>query len=49
MSGIHAGLTTAGTQYSFVVPCDMPFLQAGLIKLLVEEAFGFDVAVPQYT
>jgi molybdopterin-guanine dinucleotide biosynthesis protein A len=47
LSGIHAGLVKAGTQYSFVVPCDMPFLQANLIKLLVEEAVGFDVAVPQ--
>jgi len=47
LSGIHAGLVKASTQYSFVVPCDMPFLQAGLIKLLVEKVSGYDVAVPQ--
>ncbi len=47
LSGMHAGLTEAQNQYSFIVPCDMPFLQADLIRLLISEAPGYDVIVPQ--
>lgn len=47
LSGIHAGLTKAKHKYSFIVPCDMPFLEHGLIRLLLDEAPGYDVVVPQ--
>jgi len=47
LSGIHAGLTAAHNQYSLVLACDMPFVEAGLAVCLVREAPGFDVVVPQ--
>ncbi|MDW7674597.1 MAG: molybdenum cofactor guanylyltransferase [Bacillota bacterium] len=49
LCGIHAGLMAAETNNSFIVPCDMPFLQPDLIKLLVSEVNEdkYDVVVPQ--
>jgi len=45
LSGLHAGLTAAGCQYSFVSACDTPFLSQGLIRRLVARAEGFDAAI----
>lgn len=47
LSGIHAGLTAASHEYSLVVACDMPFVDKDLATFLVDEARGFDVAVPK--
>lgn len=47
LCGIHAGLSTAKTEYSFIVPCDMPFLKSQLIELVVSESPGYEVVVPQ--
>ncbi len=47
--GIHAGLVNAGAEFAFMVPCDTPFLQTGLIDLLLDELEpGLDVVVPFY-
>ena len=35
LGGIFTGLQEAGTAYVFVVACDMPFLNAGVIRYLV--------------
>ncbi|MEJ2156121.1 MAG: molybdenum cofactor guanylyltransferase [Desulfobacteraceae bacterium] len=47
--GIHAGLVNARADFAFMVPCDTPFLQTGLVDLLLDELEpGLDVVVPFY-
>jgi molybdopterin-guanine dinucleotide biosynthesis protein A len=47
LTGIHAGLVSAKAEFAFMVPCDTPFLQAALIRLLLDELEpGLDVVVP---
>lgn len=46
LSGIHAGLSAAKYQKSLVAACDMPFVSAGLAEFMIEQAQGYDVAVP---
>ncbi len=47
--GVHAGLVNAGADFAFMVPCDTPFLQTGLIDLLLGELEPeLDVVVPFY-
>ena len=49
LTGMHAGLVSAGTRYGFMVPCDTPFLQTDLIGLLLSELEPeVDVVVPFY-
>ncbi|MBC7325880.1 MAG: molybdenum cofactor guanylyltransferase [Moorella sp. (in: Bacteria)] len=47
LSGFHAGLLASPYRYNFVVACDMPFLEPGFIKYLLEQAPGYDVVVPR--
>lgn len=47
LGGIYTGLSTASHPACFFVACDMPFLNAELIKLLVREAEGWDAVVPR--
>ena len=47
LGGISAGLKTIGNQKAFVAGYDMPFVETGLIELLIEEAAGAQVAVPK--
>lgn len=44
--GIHAGLTEAATDLTFVVACDMPYVEPALVKHLLAQVKGVDVAVP---
>jgi len=37
LCGLHAGLMAAGNRYSFAVACDIPFLDAGLMKRIIGE------------
>jgi molybdopterin-guanine dinucleotide biosynthesis protein A len=46
LGGIYTGLSAAAHPKCFFVACDMPFLNANLIGLLVSEAEGWDVVVP---
>jgi len=47
LTGIHAGLLNAKAPFAFMVPCDCPFLQSGLIRLLLQELEpDLDVIVP---
>jgi molybdopterin-guanine dinucleotide biosynthesis protein A len=49
LTGIHAGLMSAKAEFAFVVPCDTPFLQQGIIRLLLDELEpDLDVVVPFY-
>jgi molybdopterin-guanine dinucleotide biosynthesis protein A len=47
LGGIYTGLSAASHPACFFVACDMPFLNADLIKLLIREAEGWDVVVPR--
>lgn len=46
LSGIHAGLIASKFNYSFVLACDMPFVNAALSSYLVSQIEGYDVVVP---
>ncbi|MCR4419864.1 MAG: molybdenum cofactor guanylyltransferase [Clostridia bacterium] len=46
LAGIHAGLLAATWDRSLVLACDLPFLEAPLLRGLLEASCGFDVAVP---
>ena len=47
LGGIYTGLMHAETSYSLVVGCDMPFLNSGLIKYLIDGASSFDAIAPK--
>jgi len=47
LGGIYTGLMHAETSYSLVVGCDMPFLNSGLIKYLIDGASSFAAVVPK--
>ena len=46
LGGIFTGLSEADTQWSIVVACDMPFLNAGLLRKMLELREGYDAVVP---
>jgi molybdopterin-guanine dinucleotide biosynthesis protein A len=49
LTGIHAGLVNAKAYYTFVVPCDTPFLQPALIRLLLDQLKpSLDIVVPYF-
>jgi molybdopterin-guanine dinucleotide biosynthesis protein A len=45
--GVAAALRLAGADLVVVLPTDMPFVTAGLLRALAESAAGVDAAVPQ--
>jgi molybdopterin-guanine dinucleotide biosynthesis protein A len=45
LAGIHAALKATG-QPCFVVACDMPFLDSGLIRYMVRQGGGREAVVP---
>jgi len=47
LGGIFTGLCYSTWYYNFVIGCDMPFPQIGLIKLLLEKCGDQDVVVPE--
>ena len=47
LTGIHAALVNAKADFGFVVPCDAPFIQPGVVRLLLDELDPqLDVIVP---
>lgn len=47
LTGIHAALVQSRSEFAFVVPCDTPFLQPAIIKMLLDAvAPEWDVVVP---
>ncbi len=46
LTGIYSGLRRSNDEHSFVVACDMPFLNARLISYMVSLAEGYDAVVP---
>ncbi len=47
LGGLYTGLVNTSTEYSLAVGCDMPFLNAALLRYLVDLAPGFDIVVPR--
>ncbi len=47
LTGIYSGLLKTTDEYNFVVACDMPFLNTGLISYMMGLAAGFDIVVPR--
>lgn len=47
LTGVHAGLMRANAEFGFMVPCDAPFLQTDLVRMLLAELEPeLDVVVP---
>ena len=46
LGGIHSAIHHAATPHCLVVACDMPFLNANVLRYLVEQREGHDVVVP---
>ena len=44
--GIHGGLAASRTDLTFIVACDMPYVEPKLVEHLLSQAEGFDVVVP---
>lgn len=47
LGGIYTGLRAAKTDWIFVAPCDMPYPDSRILKLLVKQRRGFDAVVPR--
>ncbi|UCG94027.1 MAG: molybdenum cofactor guanylyltransferase [Candidatus Aerophobus sp.] len=47
LGGIYSGLMASKDKYNFVVSCDLPFLNAGLISYMIELTEGHDIVVPR--
>jgi molybdopterin-guanine dinucleotide biosynthesis protein A len=47
LGGIFTGLCYSNTHLNFVIGCDMPFPQIGLIELLLDRCGDGDVAIPE--
>ena len=48
LEGLYQGLKTASFDEVFFVACDMPFLDAGLIRLLAEWSAAYDIVIPRF-
>ncbi len=47
LAGIHSGLIQASSSSSFVVACDMPFLNQRLLHYMMGLAPDFDIVIPR--
>jgi molybdopterin-guanine dinucleotide biosynthesis protein A len=47
LGGIYAGLLAAEHEYALTVACDMPFLDAGLLGVMLARPRNYDVLVPR--
>jgi molybdopterin-guanine dinucleotide biosynthesis protein A len=47
LGGIYTGLVASESRYNLVVACDMPFLNHGLLRYVIELSPGFDAVVPR--
>ena len=48
LTGLHAGLTQCSGDFAFVVPCDAPFIQTELVRILLQEIEqNYDVITPE--
>lgn len=47
LSGIYSGLIASRSLHNFIVACDMPFINTGLIEYMHKKAAGYDVVIPK--
>ncbi len=47
LMGLYSGLKASGNPICFVSACDMPFVNEALVRLLLQESTGFDMAAPR--
>jgi molybdopterin-guanine dinucleotide biosynthesis protein A len=47
LGGIYSAIYHASTPYCLIVACDMPFLNAAVMRYLVEHMADYDVVVPE--
>jgi molybdopterin-guanine dinucleotide biosynthesis protein A len=47
LGGIYSGLAAASGDVAFTVACDMPFVRADVVRLVVAHAAGADVVIPR--
>lgn len=47
LGGIYTGLVASRSSHSFVVACDMPFLNTRLLSHMVKLSYDFDAVVPK--
>ena len=47
LGGLHTGLQHTSSDQALLVGCDTPFLQPGLLRLVVEAARGRDAGMPR--
>ena len=47
LGGIFSGLTAAAGEAAFTVACDMPFVHADIVRLVVARAADGDVVIPR--
>ncbi len=47
LGGIYSGLMVSNSFYNFVVACDMPYIDTGLIEYMYKESSGYDAVVPR--
>ena len=43
LGGIYTGLTSASTEWTMVVACDMPFINLGLMRHMISQTSNHDV------
>jgi len=47
LGGMHAALKAAATPWVFVTPCDLPYPDERLIRLMLGHRQGYDVVIPR--
>jgi molybdopterin-guanine dinucleotide biosynthesis protein A len=47
LAGMAGGLTAARHAWSFVVACDMPFVDPALVRYMFSQRSGYDIVVPR--
>jgi molybdopterin-guanine dinucleotide biosynthesis protein A len=47
LGGIYSGLLAARHRYALAVACDMPFLNAGLLRAMLARPRDYDVLIPR--
>ncbi len=47
LGGIYAGLVASDSFHNLVVACDMPFLNQGLLRYMIQLSPNFDLVIPR--
>jgi len=47
LGGIHTALSAISSDQGFIVACDMPSLNRGLIRYMLDKRNGFDIVLPR--